>query len=125
MTDAPTASRAPGAGRPAEGQAPASVRHRPFAVLLLLTGGVGWIASGLLVLERLALYRDPGHVTSCDLHPWVSCGRVMGTWQSEVLGFPNPLIGIVAFTVVLTTAMALLSGARFGRWYWRTGPGPS
>lgn len=43
MTDAPTASRAPGAGRPAEGQAPVSVRHRPFAVLLLLAGA--WAGS--------------------------------------------------------------------------------
>ncbi|WP_298587924.1 vitamin K epoxide reductase family protein [uncultured Kocuria sp.] len=97
---------------------PGFARHRPFAVLLLVTGVIGWIASGVLVLERLALYRDPGHVTSCDINPWVSCGQVMGTWQSELFGFPNPLIGIVAFAVVITTAMAALSGARFGRWYW-------
>ncbi|MEX5296633.1 vitamin K epoxide reductase family protein [Kocuria sp. CPCC 205268] len=97
---------------------PAFARHRPFAILLLVTGVIGWIASGILVLERLTLYRDPGHVTSCDINPWVSCGQVMGTWQSELLGFPNPLIGIVAFAVVITTAMAALSGARFGRWYW-------
>jgi hypothetical protein len=27
-------------------------------------------------------------------------------------------IGIVAFAVVITTGMAVLSGARFARWYW-------
>lgn len=97
---------------------PRFARHRPFAALLLATGVIGWIASGILVLERLELYRDPNHVTSCDINPWVSCGQVMGTWQSELFGFPNPLIGIVAFAVVITTAMAALSGARFGRWYW-------
>jgi len=48
----------------------------------------------------------------------VSCGRVMGTWQSELFGFPNPLIGIVALAVVITTALLLLSGAQAGRWYW-------
>ncbi len=97
---------------------PALARHRPFGVVLLVTGAVGWIASAILVLERLALYEDPGHTTSCDINPWVSCGRVMGTWQSELFGFPNPLIGIVAFAVVLATAMVVLSGARPGRWYW-------
>ena len=103
---------------PAPGPVPAFARHRAFGLLMLVTGIVGWIASAVLVLERLALYRDSGHVTSCDVNPWVSCGRVMGTWQSELFGFPNPLIGIVAFAVVLTTAMAVLSGASLGRWYW-------
>lgn len=86
--------------------------------MLLVTGVTGWLASGVLVLERLRLYEDPDHVTSCDVNPWVSCGRVMGTWQSELFGFPNPLIGIIGFAVVITTAMALLSGASLGRWYW-------
>ena len=106
------------AGPATETHLPGFARYRPFAVLLLVTGVIGWIASGVLVLERLALYRDPGHVTSCDINPWVSCGQVMGTWQSELLGFPNPLIGIVAFAVVITTAMAMLSRARFSDWYW-------
>jgi uncharacterized membrane protein len=92
--------------------------RQAFGLVLLVTGAVGWIASAILVLERLALYENPGHVTSCDINPWVSCGRVMGTWQSELFGFPNPLIGIVSFAVVLATAMAVLSGARPGRWYW-------
>ncbi len=97
---------------------PMFARQKPFAFLLLTTGIIGWLAAAILVLERLALYQDPDRVTSCDLNPWVSCGRVMQTWQSELFGFPNPLIGIVAFTVVITTAMAILSGARFHRWYW-------
>jgi uncharacterized membrane protein len=97
---------------------PAWARHRPFAWILLVTGVVGWVASAILVAERLALYRNPEHITSCDVNPWVSCGRVMGTWQSELFGFPNPLIGIVALAVVITTALLLLSGAQAGRWYW-------
>ncbi|AJK70141.1 vitamin K epoxide reductase family protein [Corynebacterium marinum] len=97
---------------------PAVARDRPFALILLITGVIGWVASGILVLERLALYEDAEHVTTCDINALVSCGKVMGTWQSELLGFPNPLIGIVAFAVVITTAMAMLSGARFADWYW-------
>src|SRR5690625_4254443 len=112
-----TAQRAADAQHPAS-PIPAWARPRPLAWILLVTGVVGWVASAILVAERLALYRNPGHVTSCDVNPWVSCGRVMGTWQSELFGFPNPLIGIVAFAVVITTAMLLLSGAPAGRWYW-------
>ncbi|MDX2341348.1 vitamin K epoxide reductase family protein [Micrococcus sp. NPDC078436] len=97
---------------------PTVARHRPFGLVLLITGVVGWVASAILVLERLELYEDAGYITSCDINPWVSCGKVMGTWQSELFGFPNPLIGIVAFAVVITTAMVTLSGASPGRWYW-------
>lgn len=118
MTDQTTIAR-PQNPAPAAGTGlPGFARHRPFALVMLAAGVIGWIASGILVLERLQLYRDPNHVTSCDINPWVSCGQVMSTWQSELFGFPNPLIGIVAFAVVITTAMAALSGAQFGRWYW-------
>ena len=65
---------------------PTVARHRPFGLVLLITGVVGWVASAILVLERLELYEDAGYITSCDINPWVSCGKVMGTWQSELFG---------------------------------------
>ena len=117
MTDQTTIARPQNPEPAAETGLPGFARRRPFALVMLVSGVIGWIASGILVLERLQLYRDPNHVTSCDINPWVSCGQVMSTWQSELFGFPNPLIGIVGFAVVITTAMALLSGARFGRWF--------
>ena len=100
--------------RSAEQQAP----ERSFPWILLVTGIVGWLASAVLVLERLALDADANYITSCDISPWVSCGTVFQTWQASIFGFPNPLIGIVAFAVVITTAVAMLAGARFKRWYW-------
>ncbi|WP_144795089.1 vitamin K epoxide reductase family protein [Kocuria palustris] len=118
MTDQTTIARPQNPEPAAETGLPGFARRRPFALVMLVSGVIGWIASGILVLERLQLYRDPNHVSSCDINPWVSCGQVMSTWQSELFGFPNPLIGIVAFAVVITTAMAALSGAQFGRWYW-------
>ncbi|HEX9087539.1 MAG TPA: vitamin K epoxide reductase family protein [Arthrobacter sp.] len=97
---------------------PPMTRDRPFAWLLLITGVVGWLASGALVLEKLAVLKDPSHVTVCDVNPWISCGQVMQTWQGSVFGFPNMFMGIVAFAVIITTAMGLLAGATFARWYW-------
>jgi uncharacterized membrane protein len=97
---------------------PAFARPRAFGMMLLATGITGWIAAGILILEKIQLLQDPDHVTSCDINPWVSCGQVMQTWQSELFGFPNPFIGLIGFTVIITTGMALLAGARFSRWYW-------
>jgi uncharacterized membrane protein len=103
---------------PADRSLPAMTQDRPFAWLLLITGVAGWLASAALVLEKLEVLKDPNHVTVCDVNPWISCGQVMQTPQSSVFGFPNMFIGIVAFAVIITTAMAVLAGARFARWYW-------
>ena len=109
----------PGAGpASAERSLPTMTRDRPFAWLMLITGVIGWLASGALVLEKLEVLKDPNHVTVCDVNPWISCGQVMQTPQSSVFGFPNMFIGIVAFAVIITTAMGILAGARFARWYW-------
>lgn len=97
---------------------PRMVRDRPFGWLLVVAGVIGWLASGTLVLEKLQVLKDPNHTTVCDVNPWISCGQVMTKWQASLFGFPNMFIGIVAFAVIITTGMALLSGARFGRWYW-------
>ena len=97
---------------------PAMARARGFGLFLVLSGAVAWIASGILVLERIALYKNPDYITSCDFNPWVSCGTVMKSPQAALLGFPNPFLGIVGFGIVITIGMALLAGARFARWYW-------
>ncbi|MFZ3452278.1 vitamin K epoxide reductase family protein [Arthrobacter sp. 7Tela_A1] len=97
---------------------PRSVRQRPFAWLVLITSIVGWLGSGILVVERLRVYADADYITSCDISPWVSCGTVFQTWQASLFGFPNPLIGIIAFAVTVTVAMSMFAGARFSRWYW-------
>lgn len=85
---------------------------------LLIAGVIGFLASGELILERLALYKDANHVTSCDINPIISCGTIMRTWQAALLGFPNPFIGIVAFAVIITIAMSLFAGATYKRWFW-------
>ncbi|AMM32998.1 Vitamin K epoxide reductase family protein [Sinomonas atrocyanea] len=120
---ATTASETHEAGTDGTAALPDGDRHVmtrtvPFAWLVLVTSVVGWLASGELVLEKIEKLINPSHTTICDVNPWVSCGEVMSTWQSSLFGFPNMFIGIVAFAVTITVAMALLAGARFSRWFW-------
>ena len=97
---------------------PPMTRNRPLGWLMVITGIIGWLASGTLVLEKLEVLKDPNHTTVCDVNPWISCGQVMQTWQSSLFGFPNMFIGIVAFAITITVGMSLLAGANFARWYW-------
>lgn len=87
-------------------------------IMLILSGIVGAISSFILIMEKLAILKDPGHKTSCDLSPFISCGSVMASWQSSLLGFPNPFLGVVAFTVVLLTAFLLSLKVTLPKTYW-------
>lgn len=86
--------------------------------LYLTTGTIGLVAAAALLIERIELLQDPSYVPPCNINPIISCGSVMTTDQASIFGFPNPILGVAAFPVVLTTAMALLAGAQLARWYW-------
>jgi uncharacterized membrane protein len=88
----------------------------PFA--LIVFGVMGWIASFGLTLERLRVAADPGYATACDISPFISCKSVMLSEQAQLLGFPNPLIGLAAFFAPVLVGFGILAGAKFAGWFW-------
>lgn len=95
-----------------------SVGNRAVAWLMVGGGGLGLAAALVLTVEKILLLKDPSHRPSCSINPVLSCGSVMSKPQAEAFGFPNPLIGIVGFTVVVTLGVVLLAGAALPRWVW-------
>jgi uncharacterized membrane protein len=93
-------------------------QERPLAIGLLAGGIVGLVAAVVLLIERIRLAEDSSYVPTCSINPVLSCGNVMESAQASLLGFPNPVIGVAAFPVVIATGAALLAGARLARWYW-------
>lgn len=87
---------------------------------LIVTGIVGWLAAFSLTLERLHVAADPDATLSCDVGVFVSCKSVMLTEQARLFGFPNPLIGLGAFIFPIAVGFAILAGARFAKWFWRS-----
>lgn len=108
--------------------APAGVRsHEDAAVadlarvtarVLTVGGLVGAVAALALLLDRIALLKNPEFVPACSINAVLSCTSVMTSPQSEVLGFPNPVIGLVAFPVVLTLGLLTASGTPLPGWVW-------
>lgn len=76
---------------------------------------VGLLASFIITVEKFALLATPEYVPSCSINPLFSCGNVMESAQASTFGFPNPLIGIVGFTVVLTFSLLGLMVKTFPR----------
>lgn len=91
---------------------------KPGAVWILIAGFLGLAAALALTIEKIELLIDPSYVPSCSINPVISCGSVMSTAQASVFGFPNSLIGVVAFTVAVVTGVLALAGVRLPRWYW-------
>lgn len=86
--------------------------------ILIIGGAVGLIASAVLTYDKYAILKDPHFTPNCNLDPVLSCGSVMLSDQSNAFGFPNPWIGIAAFSILITVGMAILAGAKFKRWFW-------
>jgi uncharacterized membrane protein len=92
--------------------------RRAGAVWILIAGVIGLAAAFTLTVEKIEILINPDYVPSCSLNPVLSCGSVMITPQASAFGFPNPLIGIVAFTVVVVTGVLALAKVALPRWYW-------
>lgn len=82
---------------------------------MLVFGVVGLIAAFILAVEKIHLLQDPTAELSCSINVVLNCASVMETWQSSLFGFPNPLIGLMTYPVVITIAVAGLAGVRFPR----------
>jgi uncharacterized membrane protein len=102
----------PSADRPADSVPTLS------AVWVLIAGVVGLAAAFTLTIEKIKLLENPAYVPSCSINPVLSCGSVMVTPQAAAFGFPNPLIGIVAFSVVVVSGVLAIAKVPLPRWYW-------
>jgi uncharacterized membrane protein len=88
------------------------------AMWVLIAGVVGLTAAATLTIEKIELLLNPAYVPSCSINPVLSCGSVMVTPQASAFGFPNPLIGIAAFAVVVVTGVLAVAKVRLPQWYW-------
>ena len=92
-------------------------RILPF--LLIILGIIGFACSFIIMYEKLHLLQDPSYQPSCSINPIISCGSVMESDQSHAFGFPNPIIGLAAFPMVIALGAVILGGAKqLKRWVW-------
>ncbi|MFE9886337.1 vitamin K epoxide reductase family protein [Streptomyces scopuliridis] len=91
---------------------------RAFALVLMISGAAGLLAAWVITLDKFKLLEDPDFTPGCSLNPVVSCGNIMKSDQASVFGFPNPMLGLAAYAVVIGVGAGLLAGARYRRWFW-------
>ncbi len=98
----------------------ASLRSAYWVILVAAT--IALTAAFVLSLEKIHLMQQPDAVLSCSFNLVLNCSTVMQTWQSQVFfGIPNMYIGLMAFPVLITVAVAaLFGGASFKKGFLMT-----
>lgn len=86
--------------------------------ILIVAGIIGCVASFALTYDKLHVLQNPNYQPSCNINPILSCGSVMKTQQASLLGVPNTIFGLIAFSMLLTFGVLLAGGAKVKRWVW-------
>lgn len=73
------------------------------------------IASIVLSIEAIELAKNPNAVLSCSINIILNCATVGLHPSASLFGFPNSFLGMIAEPVVITVAIAGLSGVKFPR----------
>ncbi len=93
-------------------------KYRQTAWVLVLLAPVGLFGSIELLIQKINLLANPDYVLNCDINPVLSCGSVITTDQASAFGFPNPILGVIGFTAVITFGVFLLVNFEPPRWMW-------
>lgn len=89
----------------------------PF--IMIIGGVIGLAASFVLTYDKIHVLTDSSYQPACNLNPVLSCGSVMKTEQASLLGVPNTIFGLVAFSMLITVGLLLLSGSLLHKRIWQ------
>ena len=84
--------------------------HKILYGTITIASVVGFLASFLQMLEKIALIENPQAVLTCNINPVFSCTNILNAWQSSVFGFPNSLLCIIFFAMTLAIGLVGWSG---------------
>jgi uncharacterized membrane protein len=82
---------------------------------MLVSACLSLLASFVLSVDAVILAADPHANLACNINQVLSCGTVGASWQASLLHFPNAFLGLMAEPVVITIAVAGLTGVKFRR----------
>lgn len=92
------------------------VRDNRWIFTSMLIGAIlSLLASFVLSVEAITLAANPDAQLNCSINIVLNCASVALHPSAELWGFPNSFLGLIAEPVVITVAIAGLSGIKFPR----------
>ena len=87
-------------------------------ILLLVCGLIGFTASMTLTYDKIQVLKDPTHIPPCSINPIISCTSAMSSTQSEFMGMPLSVLGVAAYTALITVSLLLVFGVKIPKQIW-------
>ena len=105
-----------------------SIKHnltiqKALPYVLIIGGVIGCLASFVLTYDKIQVMQNNDYLPSCNINPVLSCGSVMKTEQASLLGVPNTIFGLIAFSMLVTFGVLLASGIAVKKWIWMAAQG--
>lgn len=69
------------------------------SLIIIFFSITGFLSSMVLQIEKIHLLENPDIKLSCSINTTFNCASVMKSWQSEIFGFSNPLLGIAGYSI--------------------------
>ena len=91
---------------------------RGLGWLLTIGGAIGLFSAAYLIVEKVRFLEEPDKALSCDINAFVSCGGVINTDQASVFGFPNPIMGVAGFAIVLLLGVLIVARVQLPAFIW-------
>lgn len=91
-------------------------RSQWWYLVITLASAVGLIASFLQLLEKINLLKHPGAYLYCNLNSVFNCSNILNAHQSSVFGFPNSILCIIFFSILISAGLVGLTGSQIHKY---------
>lgn len=85
--------------------------------ITFIAGAIGLLASFVLTVDKFTVLSNPSTILACSINAVLDCSRVMQTWQASIFGFPNTMIGLITYPIIMLIAFLVLIGIKLPRWF--------
>lgn len=92
--------------------------NKVLPYILIAAAIIGIVASFVLTYDKIHVLTNEGYEPNCNINPILSCGSVMKTEQASLLGVPNTVFGLMAFSMLFTFGFLLATGIKVKKWVW-------
>lgn len=83
--------------------------------LVASASAVGLIASFLQLQDKLIHLKNPTANLACNISSVFNCSNVLDAWQSSFFGFPNSIMCIIFFAMMLGLALVGATGSSINK----------
>lgn len=95
------------------------IPEKTIGWIVIITSAIGLFASLMLSIEEYLHLQNPSQALNCDINPLIGCGSILSAWQGHVIfGIPNQFFGLIAFAVLATIGVLIVSSVKLPRWIW-------